>query len=341
MALQSREIRLARRPNGCPTPDDFVLIETNVPEPDEGEVVVRNTLMSLDPYMRGRMNDAKSYVPPFKLDAPLEGSAIGEVVASRSQRVPVGAIVQHSHGWRDYAVLPENAVQVIDLLLAPAEAYLGILGTTGFTAWIGLFEIGLLKAGETVFISAAGGAVGNAAGQFAKLHGAGRAIGSTGTDEKAEYLRRTFGFDDAFTYTDGDVKAKLRAAAPEGIDMYFDNVGGSQLEAAIAVMRPFGRCVECGMISQYNEASPGPHNLAQIVGKRIRMQGFIILDHLKRYPEFLAEAAPALRDGKLQDPRTIVEGLENATQAFIGMLQPGGKHIGKLLVRVRPQGEKA
>jgi NADPH-dependent curcumin reductase CurA len=315
----------------------MALVETELPEPREGELLVRNTLMSVDPYMRGRMNDVKSYVPPFVLDAPMEGQAVGVVIASRAPDVPQGATVRHMFGWRDAAVAHAAAFEVLDLALAPAEAYLGILGTTGFTAWVGLFEIGRLKAGETIFISGAAGGVGSAAGQFAKLHGA-RAIGSAGTVEKAEYLRRTLGFDDAFTYRDGDVGAKLATAAPDGIDVYFDNVGGMQLEAALSALKPFGRSVECGMISQYNESQPGPRNLALVVGKRIRMQGFIILDHGSSYPTFLAEAAPALRDGRLHDPLTVVDDLESAPAAFIDMLHAGSAHLGKLLIRLTPSG---
>jgi NADPH-dependent curcumin reductase CurA len=334
MALRSREIRLVRRPTGYPTPEETAFVETDVPEPREGEVVVRNALMSVDPYMRGRMNDVKSYVPAFRLDEPMEGHTVGTVVQSRSKDVPVGSTVRHMLGWRDYAVLPGKVVEVIDTTLAPAEAYLGILGTSGFTAWVGLFEIAYLKTGEAVFISAAAGAVGSAAGQLAKLHGAARVVGSTGSDSKAEYLRTTLGFDDAFTYNSGDVEAKLRVAVPEGIDVYFDNVGGVQLEAAIGVLKPFGRIAECGMISQYNKPASGPRNMPLIVGKRLRLQGFIVLDHLKSYPTFLAEAAPALREGRLTDVQTVVDGLENAPQALIDMLHGGGKHVGKVIVRI-------
>jgi len=334
MALRSREIRLVRRPSGFPAPEDITLVETDVAEPRDGEVVVRNDLMSIDPYMRGRMNDVKSYLPPFQLDAAMEGHAIGRVVASRSAHVPIGTTVRHALGWRDYAVVPAKVVEAVDSSLAPESAFLSILGTTGFTAWVGLFEVAGLKAGETVFISAASGAVGSAAGQLAKLHGAARVVGSTGSDSKAEYLRTTLGFDDAFTYNSGDVEAKLRAAAPEGIDVYFDNVGGVQLEAALAVLKPFGRVAECGMISHYNEPAPGPRNMPLIVGKRLRLQGFIVLDHQKSYPAFLSEVAPALRDGRITDVQTIIDGLENAPQAFIDMLRGGGKHVGKVIVRI-------
>ena len=338
MALRSREIRLVRRPTGFPTLDDMVLVETDVREPGDGEVLVRNTLTSVDPYMRGRMNDAKSYVPAFKLDEAMQGAVIGTVVESRAAGTPVGATVMHMLGWRDYAVLPAAHVQAIDTSLAPPSAYLGILGVTGFTAWAGLFDVAKLKEGESVFVSAASGAVGNAAGQLAKLHGASRVIGSAGSEEKAACLRDELGFDAAFSYKGGDIYAKLRAAAPDGIDVYFDNVGGDQLEAAIGALKPFGRVAECGMISQYNEQAPGPRNMPLIVGKRLRLQGFIVLDHEKSRPAFLAEVAPALRDGRIKNPETIVDGLENAPQTLLDMLHGGGKHLGKVVVRLAADG---
>jgi NADPH-dependent curcumin reductase CurA len=341
MALRAHEFRLVRRPSGFPTLDDMALVETDLPEPGEGEIVVRNVFISIDPYMRGRMNDAKSYIPPFVLDAPMEGGAVGTVIASRAPGVKEGAAVRHFLGWRDYAVLSAKSAEPIDGRVAPLSAYLGILGTTGFTAWVGLFDVAKLKEGETLFVSAASGAVGNAAGQLAKLHGAARVIGSAGSDEKAAYLREELGFDAAFNYREGGIFAKLRGAAPDGIDVYFDNVGGEQLEAAISVLKPFGRIAACGMISQYNEQAPGPRNLPLIVGKRLRMQGFIVFDHNKSEPSFVAEVAPALRDGRIKNPETIVDGLENAPQALIDMLRGGGKHLGKVLVRVARDGGAA
>lgn len=331
--LRSREIRLVRRPVGMPVPEDFALVEGDVPDPHDGEVVVRNTLMSVDPYMRGRMNDAKSYVPPFVLNEAMSGATVGVVLESRDARLARGTHVSHMLGWRDYAVLHAAEAESIDTAAAPPGAYLGVLGGPGLTAYVGLFDIGSFKEGETVFVSAASGAVGSVVGQLVKLHG-GRAVGSAGTAEKVAFLRDELGFDAAFDYHGGNVYKKLREAAPDGIDMYFDNVGGEQLEASISALRPFGRIVACGMISHYNEAAPGPHNLALIVGKRLRMQGFIVFDHLKRRAAFLSEVGAALRDGKIRNQETIVDGLENAPRALIEMLRGGGKNIGKLLVRI-------
>jgi NADPH-dependent curcumin reductase CurA len=331
--LHSREVRLVRRPAGPPEPEDFSLVETGVREPSDGEIVVRNTLMSLDPYMRGRMNDVKSYVPPFVLGEAMTGGAVGVVVESRDARFAPGAYVSHMLGWRDFAVLHAAEADPIDTSLAPAGAYLGVLGWPGLTAYVGLFDVGSFKDGETVFVSAALGAVGSVVGQLVKLHG-GRAVGSAGSAEKVAYLRDELGFDAAFDYHGGGTYKKLREAAPGGIDVYFDNVGGEQLEASIGALHTYGRIVACGMISQYNAAQPGPHNLALIVGKRLRMQGFIVFDHTQRRAAFVSEVAPALHDGKIKRVETIVDGLENAVTALLEMLRGGASHIGKLLVRI-------
>jgi hypothetical protein len=317
------------------------LVETDVREPRDGEIVVRNAIVSVDPYMRGRMNEGKSYVPQFELGAPMEGAAVGTVVSSRDPGMPEGTEVMHGLGWRDYAVLPAKHARAIDATTAAPSAYLGVLGVTGLTAWVGLFVVADMKAGDSVFVSAASGAVGSVAGQLAKMHGARRVVGSAGSDEKAAYLRDELGFDAAFNYKSGDARALLRDAAPEGIDVYFDNVGGAQLEAALASLNPFGRIAACGMISQYNEQTPGPRNLALVVSKRIRMQGFIVLDHEDRRAAFLADVVPALRDGSLKSPETFVDGLENAPEALVDMLRGGGKHLGKVLVRVAPDGATA
>ncbi|MGR4064564.1 MAG: NADP-dependent oxidoreductase [Vulcanimicrobiaceae bacterium] len=333
-ALRSREIRLVRRPSGYPAPDDMALVETDVRAPGDGEIVVRNALMSVDPYMRGRMNEGKSYVPPFELDAPMGGAAVGTVVASRAPAIPEGSLVLHTLGWRDYAVLPARYASVVDAAVATPSAYLGILGVTGLTAWVGLLDIAGFAPGETLFVSAASGAVGSIAGQLAKLHGAKRVVGSAGSKEKAAYLCDVLGFDAAFDYKSGDVADLLREAAPDGINVYFDNVGGVQLEAALAALQPFGRIAACGMISTYNEKAPGPRNIQLIVGKRLRMQGFIVLDHENRRSAFLADVVPALRDGRIKAPETFVDGLESAPQALVDMLHGGGKHLGKVIVRI-------
>jgi len=327
----SREIRLRSRPKGWPTPENFELVEVPTREPVEDEVLVRNTLMSVDPYMRGRMNDAKSYVPPFALGEALQGGAIGWVVASRSE-VPVGTWVRHDRGWRDFVTIVGKHVQPVDVNIAPPSAYLGVLGMPGLTAFVGLHDIGGLKSGDVVFISSAAGAVGSVAGQIAKRHGA-TVIGSAGGAEKVAYLTNELGFDGAFDYKAGNSTEQLRRLAPDGIDLYFDNVGGEQLEAALSALKDYGRIVACGMISHYNETPGAPRNLPYIVRKRLTMRGFIVFDHQKRAPAFIREMAPAVRAGQIKFPESFVDGLENASQAFIDMLR-GGKYLGKVIVRI-------
>jgi NADPH-dependent curcumin reductase CurA len=336
-ALLNREIRLVSRPSGWPEPANFELAEAPLREPAEGDVLVRNTHMSLDPYMRGRMNDAKSYVPPFAIGQALSGAAVGFVVSSRDAAVAPGSWVLHDLGWREYALGPAKFFQPIDPSLAPPSAFLGVLGMPGLTAFVGLHDIGAFKPSDIVFVSSAAGAVGSLAGQLAKLGGA-TVIGSAGSDEKVSYLKEELGFDGAFNYKHGEIPKRLRDLAPNGIDLYFDNVGGEQLEAAIGALRPFGRIVACGMISQYCEPSPGPRNLAMVVGKRLTMRGFIVIDHRNRIGDFAREVAPLLQSGRIKFPESFVEGLENAPQALIDLLRGGGKHLGKVVVRLAPEG---
>ncbi|MET8090930.1 NADP-dependent oxidoreductase [Micromonospora sp. NPDC005220] len=328
----NREIHLASRPEGWPTEDTFRLVETDVPTPGPGQIVVRNQFMSVDPYMRGRMNDVKSYVPPFALDAPLDGAAIGEVVASESADIAVGDTVLHGLGWREYALLDAAAARPVDPSIAPVSAYLSVLGMTGLTAYAGLLEVAAMKPGETVFVSAAAGAVGSLVGQIAKLKGAARVIGSAGSPAKVERLR-ALGFDAAFDYHDG-VRESLRAAAPDGVDVYFDNVGGDHLEAAISAMNLHGRVAICGMIGQYNATEPpaAPRNLALVIGKRLTLRGFLVNDHNHLRADFVRDVAGWLRDGSLSYDETIVDGIENAPAAFLGLLR--GDNLGKMLVRV-------
>ncbi|MGC4852989.1 NADP-dependent oxidoreductase [Micromonospora sp. DT4] len=329
----NREIHLARRPEGWPTEDTFRLVETDVPTPGPGQIVVRNQYVSVDPYMRGRMNDVKSYVPPFALDAPLDGAAVGEVVASESADLAVGDTVLHGLGWREYALLDASRARKVDATLAPASAYLGILGMPGLTAYAGLLEVAALQPGETVFVSAAAGSVGSLVGQIAKLKGAGRVIGSAGSAAKVERLR-ALGFDAAFDYHDGPVRDSLRAAAPDGVDVYFDNVGGDHLEAAISAMNLHGRVAICGMIAQYNATEPpaAPRNLALVIGKRLTLRGFLVNDHNDVRATFVRDVAGWLREGKLSYDETVVDGIENAPKAFLGLLR--GENLGKMLVRV-------
>ena len=313
--------------------DCFSFATVTLPDPGPGEVLVRNVCMSVDPYMRGRMNEGKSYVPQFEIGKPLEGSAVGRVIASRDEKLPVGTYVLSMYGWREAFVAPAFHLQVIDAKAAPASAYLGILGVTGLTAWVGLFTISKLKDGETVFISAGAGAVGSAACQFAKMHGC-RVIASASGVEKLAFLRDELKVDYAFSYRDGDPKGHLAKAAPEGINVYFDNVQGPQLEAALQALAPYGRVAMCGGIAGYNVPVPGPRNMIQIVGKRLRLEGFIVSDHFKELPALLAEAVPALASGRLVNRETFVDGLGAAPGAFLDLLHSGAGNIGKMVVRL-------
>jgi NADPH-dependent curcumin reductase CurA len=332
--LRSREIHLAARPDGAPTAADFALVEADVRAPGDGEVVVRNTFLSVDPYMRGRMNDARSYVPAFAVGAVMDGGAVGKVLESHSPALSVGDTVTHMKGWREYATAGAAEFRRVDASIVPASQYLGALGTTGFSAWIGLVDVAQMKAGDVVFVSGAAGAVGSIAGQLARLRGASRVIGSAGSDEKVAHLLADLHFDGAFNYRSAPVRRQLRAAAPDGIDVYFDNVGGDHLEAAIGSLRTHGRAALCGAISQYNATAPtpGPHNMALVVTRRLTLRGFIILDHQARLADFLSEVAPWVASGSIVARETIVDGIENAPEAFMGLLR--GDNTGKMLVRV-------
>ena len=333
MPRTGQEIQLAARPQGEPVDGDFRLAEADVPEPADGQILVRNTWMSVDPYMRGRMNDRKSYVPPFQIGAPLEGGAVGEVVASNADGLVAGDTVLHQLGWREYAVLDGSAARKVDADLAPAQAYLGVLGMPGLTAYVGLLDIAALADGDVVFVSGAAGAVGSLVGQIAKLRGH-TVIGSAGSPEKVAHLTDDLGFDAALNYRDGDVAGQLAALAPDGIDVYFDNVGGEHLEAALDVLNLRGRVALCGAISQYNatEPTPGPRNLGNAVGKRLTLRGFIVSDHGDRMRAFAEEVGGLLRDGRIKHRETVVEGLDKAPEAFIGLLR--GDNTGKMLVRL-------
>ncbi|GAA1415098.1 NADP-dependent oxidoreductase [Catellatospora coxensis] len=326
-----REIHLASRPVAMPTPDNFRLVEVAVPEPAEGQVKVRNLVMSVDPYMRGRMNDVKSYVPPFALDAVLDGGAVGEVVESRSPDLKAGDLVLHGYGWREWAVDDARRFRRLDPV-APPSAFLGVLGMPGLTAYVGLLDIAAMKPGDTVFVSGAAGAVGSLVGQLARLKGAARVIGSAGSAAKVAHLTGDLGFDAAFNYRDGDVSALLKQAAPEGIDVYFDNVGGDHLTAAIARAKPFARFALCGAISAYNEPVPGPDNMTLMIGKRLTMRGFIVSDHNERMADLIREVGAWYAAGEIKAEETVVEGLENAPEAFTGLLR--GANTGKMVVKL-------
>jgi NADPH-dependent curcumin reductase CurA len=330
----AREIHLVARPRGFPDEDLFELAETAIPDPGEGQLLVRNAYFSVDPYMRPRMNDVRSYVAPFTLGEALTGGAVGRVAASRHASYAEGDWVVHGLGWREWALSDGSGVRKIDPTRAPVSLALGVLGMPGFTAYYGLFELGRPQEGETVFVSGAAGAVGSAAGQMAKIAGC-RVLGCAGSAEKIAWLRE-LGFDEAFDYRKQTVHEALRAAAPDGIDVYFDNVGGETLEAAIGALRTHGRVAACGSISRYNdvEAAPGPRNMFMVVTKRLSIRGYIISDHYDRFPEFLAKAQEWLREGRLHYRETVVEGIENAPKAFLGLLR--GENIGKMLVKVGP-----
>ncbi|NUR46833.1 MAG: NADP-dependent oxidoreductase [Hamadaea sp.] len=330
----ARQITLASRPAGWPTAENFALVEVETPAPGEGQLVVRNLFMSVDPYMRGRMNDVKSYVPPFQLGQPLDGGAVGEVVESRADGFAPGDLVLHGLGWRDVAVLDaRHARKVAPLDGLSPSAYLGVLGMTSLTAYAGLLDVAEFKPGDAVFVSGAAGAVGSIAGQIAKLKGASRVIGSAGSAEKVAHLL-DLGFDAAFNYKDGPVGKQLKQAAPDGVDVYFDNVGGDHLEAAISSLSQHGRVALCGAISAYNDTTPpaAPRNLALAIGKRLTLRGFIVNDHSARMPEMVAEIGGWLRDGRLSFQETVVDGLDNAPEAFLGLLR--GENTGKMIVRL-------
>jgi NADPH-dependent curcumin reductase CurA len=330
--MTSRQIHLAARPKGWPTLDTFATATVDVPSLADGQVLVRNLFMSVDPYMRGRMNDVKSYVPPFQVGQPLDGGAVGEVVESRAANVKPGTHVLSTRGWRDYFVAPASEVRVLDSSVQPLSAYLGALGMPGMTAWLGLKLIEL-KPGDRLFVSGAAGAVGSIAGQLAKLGGC-YVVGSAGSDDKVRMLKTELGFDAAFNYKAGDLRQQLASATPEGIDGYFDNVGGDHLEAALACMRDRGRVAACGSISRYNDEtpSPGPRNLHLIVTRRLTIKGFLVIDWPHETKNFLAEVGPLVASGQIKMRETIVEGLENAPQAFLDMLKGG--NVGKMIVRL-------
>ena len=330
----AREIRLVARPQGFPDENLFEVAETSIPDPSDGQVLIRNAYFSVDPYMRPRMNDVRSYVAPFTLGEAMTGGAVGRVASSQNPRYAEGDWVLHQLGWREWALSDGSALRKLDPAVAPISTALGVLGMPGFTAWYGLFELGSPAEGETVFVSGAAGAVGSAAGQMAHIAGC-RVIGSAGSAEKLEWLRE-LGFDDVFDYREQSPRHALAELAPDGIDVYFDNVGGDHLEAAIGALRTHGRVVACGSISRYNDAepAPGPRNMFLVVTKRLRIQGYIISDHYERFGEFAEQAATWVREGRLRYRETVVEGIENAPKAFLGLLR--GENIGKMLVKVGP-----
>jgi len=328
----SREIRLASRPKGIPNAGNFLLAQSEVRPPEEHQVMVRNLFMSVDPYMRGRMNEGKSYVPSFELGEVLDGGAVGEVIESNAGEFKPGDIVTSNYGWREYFVAAPKELHRVSPETQPLSVYLGALGMTGMTAWAGL-NLVEVKAGDVIYISGAAGAVGNVAGQLAKLRGC-RVIGSAGSIEKVLFLRDECGFDVAFDYKVGSVADQLTIEAPSGIDVYFDNVGGETLEAALTALREHGRIIACGGISGYNEEKPrpGPSNLFNVTTKRLTMKGLIVRDWMDRRSEFEKEVGGYFREGKLKNKETVVHGIDQAVGAFIGLFS--GKNIGKMIVKL-------
>ncbi len=330
----TRVVTLAARPSGRPTAANFALVEQPVPELGDGQLLVRNIYMSVDPSMRGRMDPAEMhYTTSFTVGGALDGSALGKVIASRADSFAPGDYVRHRLGWREFAVVEADAATTVDPTVAPLPTWLGMLGQTGFTAYAGIRRTGELRDGDVVFVSAAAGAVGSAAGQFARLLGAERVIGSAGGADKARMLVDELGFDEGIDYRAG-VAAGLEKAAPNGIDLYFDNVGGDHLVAALYALNIRGRVALCGMISTIEDASsaPGVNHLIQAVLKRLTLRGFIVRDHEDLRPEFEQQVGGWLRSGELISKQTVVDGLDNAVDAFLGLLS--GANVGKMLVRL-------
>lgn len=330
----SHQIQLVNRPTGWPTPEDFRTVEVTYEQPPMGHVRVVNEFISVDPYMRGRMNDVKSYVPPFELGETMTGGAVGRVVESAASELPVGSVVLHQYGWRDVVQEEASGFRIVqELPDVPLSAYLGVLGMTGLTAYVGLTRIAPVAKGDTVFISGAAGAVGSTAGQIAHLLGADQVIGSAGSAQKVEALTQRFGFTSAFNYKSGPVRTQLAQAATDGIDIYFDNVGGDHLEAALDMLNRHGRVALCGAISGYNaeESEPGPDNMTNIITQGLSLRGFTLGDHMDLATEFNERMSAWFTNGQITYDETVVDGLENTVEAFLDMMR--GANTGKMVVR--------
>jgi NADPH-dependent curcumin reductase CurA len=332
MPDMNRQVLLASRPQGSVTEDNFRIVDTPMPSPGEGEVLVKNQWLSLDPYMRGRMNEAKSYAPSARIGEVMVGQTVGEVVASRDAAFRPGDKVLAPLGWQLYGVAGARHLTAIDIVRAPASYYLGLLGMPGITAWLGLHEIGRPKAGETLVVSAASGAVGSVVGQLAKIEGC-RAVGIAGGRAKCDYVVQELGFDACVDYKAGNLAQELRNACPKGVDVNFENVGGAILDTVLAIMNPFSRVVVCGLIAEYDATEPyGYKRLRSVLVNRIRMQGMIVFDWKDRYGEAVAGLSAHFGAGKLKCRESIVEGLDNAPRGFIALLK--GENFGKQLVRL-------
>lgn len=333
----NRQIVLAARPEGAPKESDFKLVETPVPEPGEGEFVTRTIYLSLDPYMRGRMNAGKSYAKPVEIGEVMTGRSVGQVVASKHEKFGEGDIVFIDSGWQDYALSGGEGVRKLDPARAPVSTALGILGMPGLTAYTGLKNIGQPKEGETLVVGAASGAVGSVVGQIGRIKGC-RVIGVAGAPEKCAWVEEELGFDVCLSHRDLKLAENLAAVCPDGIDVYWENVGGKVFEAVLPLLNPFARIPVCGLIAQYNatELPPGPNRIPalmrSVLSNRLRVQGFIVRDYAHQAKEFFTEMSGWLRDGKIKYREDFVDGLENAPKGLIGLLE--GKNFGKLIVRV-------
>jgi NADPH-dependent curcumin reductase len=332
MENQNRQVRLKRRPTGAPVTDDFEIVDAPMPDPAVGGALVRGIYLSLDPYMRGRMSAARSYARPVEVGAVMEGRVVGRVVRSSDPGFRAGDYVLGGYGWQLYSAVPANGLVKLEPNEAPLSTALGVLGMPGLTAYVGLSDIGRPQRGETVVVSAASGAVGAVVGQLAKRAGA-RTVGIAGGADKCRYVEGELGFDACIDHRSIDLGAALDRACPEGIDVYWENVGGAVQQAVFPRLNDFGRMVMCGMVSEYNDVEPRPGpNLMAAVRKRLKIQGFIVSDGWQRFGEYRAMAAPLTRSGELKYREDIVDGLDRAPEAFIGLL--AGRNFGKLLVKL-------
>ena len=332
MPQKNQRVLLAARPVGAPKPSDFRVDEVELTEPKDGELLIRNLYLSLDPYMRGRMNDAKSYAASVELGAVMIGGTVGEVVASKHAGFKPGDTIVGSLGWQTHAISNGAGLMKVDPARAPITAYLGAVGMPGVTAWYGLLDIGKPKPGETVVVAAASGAVGSVVGQLARIKGC-RAVGIAGGKDKCEYVVRELGFDACLDHHDPDLKKAFKDATPKGVDVYFENVGGEILDMVLPRLNTFARIPLCGLVSQYNATAPyGIKNFAALLTNRVTLRGFIVSEHLDRWPEALSELATHVAEGRIKYRESITQGLANAPAAFIGMLE--GKNFGKTLVKL-------
>jgi NADPH-dependent curcumin reductase CurA len=338
MAQSAKRVVLASRPVGEPKSSDFRIEDFPVPTPGDGQVLLRTIWLSLDPYMRGRMSDGPSYAAPVPINGVMEGEGVSEVIASNNPKFAKGDIVAIRSGWQSHALSDGNGLRKVDAKAAPISTALGVLGMPGMTAYTGLLEIGKPKAGETVVVAAASGAVGSAVGQIAKIKGA-RAVGIAGGKDKCDYVKNELGFDDCIDHRDPDLAAKLKAACPKGIDVYFENVGGKVFEAVFPLLNPFSRMPVCGLVAQYNDTQASVPNWAaammrNVLTKRLNIRGFIVSDFAAMHGDFQRDMSQWVREGKVKHREFVTEGLENAPSAFMGLLK--GANFGKQLVRVGP-----